>query len=228
MRSALDELRAVDLRHLSDDELEAGLGELDRAAGVVELESARWVAEVERRGAFLNAGHLSVTSWVSQRFRTAWTDAARRVRLARALEHMPATREALAEGDVSRSAVEQMVEAHDAHPEEFANVEETLVDAARTLPIRDLGRAVAHWKELVDQESSAREAQYRFDRRGLHVSPTFEGMVRVDGNLDGETGQTVITALRAVVDDWMRSGNAMGRISGRRFTCCAGRSGCWC
>jgi hypothetical protein len=63
LRSSLDELRAVDLRFLSDEGLESGVGELDRTAGVIELESARWVAEVERRGAFAREGHLSVTSW---------------------------------------------------------------------------------------------------------------------------------------------------------------------
>jgi hypothetical protein len=32
------------------------------------------------------------------------------------------------------------------------------------------------------------------------VSPTLDGMVRVDGDLDPETGQTLITALRSVLD----------------------------
>src|SRR5207249_11613871 len=137
LRSALDELRSQDLRSLSDDELEEGLSELERAAGVIEAESARWVAEVESRGVFAREGHLSVTSWVSQRLRTGWTDAARRVRLARALEHMPATKGALVEGDVSRCAVDQMVSAYEANPDQFARVEETLVDAARTLAPRD-------------------------------------------------------------------------------------------
>jgi len=186
LRSALDELRTQDLRFLSDDQLESGLGELERAAGAIEAESARWIAEAERRGAFAREGHISMTSWVSQRLRTGWSDASRRVRLSRALEHMPATREALAEGEVSRAAVEQIVAAHDANPDQFVRVEGTLVDAARSLAPRELRRAVDHWKEVVDAERSAREAQERFEHRGLHASATFEGMVRVDGNLGPE------------------------------------------
>jgi len=119
---------------------------------------------------------------------------------------MPATREALAEGEVSRAAVEQIVAAHDANPNQFVRVEGTLVDAARSLAPRELRRAVDHWKEVVDPERSAREAQERFEHRGLHASGTFEGMVRVDGNLDPETGQTLLTALKSVVDGWMRDG----------------------
>ena len=34
-----------------------------------------------------------------------------------------------------------------------------------------------------------------------------DGMVRIDGDLDPETGQTVITALRAVQDADLRSGH---------------------
>ena len=37
-------------------------------------------------------------------------------------------------------------------------------------------------------------------RRRLNVSRTNFGMVRVDGELDPETGQTLVTALRAVQD----------------------------
>ena len=42
--------------------------------------------------------------------------------------------------------------------------------------------------------------------RRLYASRTFGGMVRVDGDLDPETGETVLTALRAIMDDEARSG----------------------
>jgi hypothetical protein len=37
-------------------------------------------------------------------------------------------------------------------------------------------------------------------RRRFHASVTYEGMVRVDGDLDPETGETLLTALGAVLD----------------------------
>ena len=42
--------------------------------------------------------------------------------------------------------------------------------------------------------------------RRLYTSRTFGGMVRVDGDLDPETGETVLTAIRAVMDGEARSG----------------------
>jgi hypothetical protein len=205
LRSGLDELHSAELRLLSDGELESRLDEIARASGVLEAEKARTVAEVERRGSFSTSGHLSITSWVEQRLQTSWGDAARAVRTARALEAMPVVREALYEGEVSPSAVSQLVVARDANPEEFALAEEILVDAARTLPSRDLRRAVTHWRDVVDAGASARADRQRWDRRGLHVSPMLDGMVRVDGNLDAESGETLITALRSITDAWARS-----------------------
>src|SRR5947207_10783674 len=132
LRSGLDELRAVELRHLSQGELEDRVVEIRRATGVLEAESARTVAEIERRGAFSDSGHLSITSWVEHRFQTSWSEAARQVRTARALEAMPVVREALYEGEVSPSAVGQLVTAQEASPEEFPGVQSVLVDAARS------------------------------------------------------------------------------------------------
>src|SRR5439155_6434651 len=46
------------------------------------------------------------------------------------------------------------------------------------------------------------------ERRRLHASVTFGGMVRLDGDLDPETGECVLTALHAVMDAEARSGGA--------------------
>lgn len=98
LRSALDELRAEDLRYASDEGLETDLTELERAAGALEAELARRVAEIDRRGSFRRDGYLSISSWLAHRFRMAFSAATQLVRLARAFEHMPRTREALAGG----------------------------------------------------------------------------------------------------------------------------------
>src|SRR5205814_3129171 len=43
------------------------------------------------------------------------------------------------------------------------------------------------------------------ERRAFHASRTFLGMVRVDGDLDPETGETLLIALGAVLDAEARS-----------------------
>jgi hypothetical protein len=216
LRSGLDELRTTELRHVSDGELVDLLQEVRGVASALAAEDARILAEAERREVFSRDGHLSMASWVEHRFQSTWSEAARQVRTARALEHMPQVREALYEGEVSTSAVGQLVTAHEANPEEFSMAEETLVEAARTLPVRDLKRAVSQWRDAVDSDAARRADAERFDRRGLHVSPTFEGMGRMDGNLDPETTETVLTALRAKTDSWARSGTGDPRTPAQR------------
>jgi len=200
LRSALDELGVEDLRFASDEGLEADFMELERAAGALEAQLARRAAEIDRRGSFRRDGYLSMSSWLAHRFRMAFSAATQLVRMARAFEHMPSTREALSQGEISRSAAVVLVAAHEVDADEFSRVEEALVDTAGTLPIRDLKRAVAHWRDAVDHRRAEEDAEHVFQLRRLHVSPTLEGMVRVDGEFDPETGQVLITALRTVLD----------------------------
>ncbi len=204
LRSALDELRAEDLRYVDDEELEGDFGELERAADLLSAERLRRLAEIDRRGSFRRDGYLSLSSWVAGRFRMAWSAATQQVRVARALDHMPATRQALAEGEVSRSAVRLLVQARETNPQVFASAEAMLVEAAGTLSPRELKQAVAYWRQVCDGPEE--HAERLHELRRLHVSTTLDGMVRVDGDLDPETGQSLITALRSVLDATARAG----------------------
>src|SRR5689334_9150421 len=157
LRTCLDELRSEPLRPLTDEQLEERLTDLARTRRVVEAESARTVGEIERRGSFGVDGHLSVTSFVESRLGVGWSEAAREVRMARALEHMPAAREALGLGEVSSSAIGALAAAREANPEAFSEAEEDLVEVARTMPARGLRLAVERWKVRVEPRAAERE-----------------------------------------------------------------------
>src|SRR3954469_15020344 len=129
LRSGLEDLAGQDLKYLSDVEVETRLAEISRAEGVLFAERARTLAEAERRKVFALTGHLSVTSWVQDRLRSTWGEAARAVSAARSLEQMPAVREALLLGEISASDAARLVEARETSPGEFDAVEELLVDA---------------------------------------------------------------------------------------------------
>jgi hypothetical protein len=200
LRSAVEELAGEDLGCISDEVLEADLVEIDRVGHALEAERLRRLAVLDRRGCFRRDGLLSTTGWLVARCRMRWGKARERVRMARALEQMPETQAALAAGEVSYSQVRLLVSAHDAHPETFSEHEGTLVEAARTLTVRDLQTAVAYWRQALDWDQSLTEDNEIYDRRRLYVSRTFGGMVRIDGDLDPEGGETVMVALRALGD----------------------------
>jgi uncharacterized protein DUF222 len=157
LRSALEELGAEHLRHRSDEDLEEDYAELERAARVLQAEQSRRLAEIQRRETWRRDGFVSTVSWVASRFRTSFGVAMRRAREAAALEEMPAAREALKDGELSATALWVLVTAQEAHPEQFRSSEVALVDAARTVPARDLRRVVAYWRQAHDGPESLEE-----------------------------------------------------------------------
>jgi hypothetical protein len=119
--------------------------------------------------------------------------------MARALEVMPIAADALASGDLSTSSIAMLASARDAAPEQFGRDEASLVDAARTLSVDDLKDVVARWRH--DHADDGDD-----DHQELYLSPTpLVGRGRVSGDLNAQTTQVLITALRAVQDVEVRS-----------------------
>jgi hypothetical protein len=203
--SAIEGLRAEALPELPDARIEADFAELQRVGELLEAERLRRLAEIDRRGLFTRDGHLSAASWLASSFKVAWGIAREHVRVARSLEQMAHARAAFEAGDVSLSGVRLLATAHDVEPEAFAHAEAELVEAARIHSVPDLQRVVALWRQTVEQEQAAGGEDELRQRRRLHASVTLMGSVRVDGDLDPETGETLLSALRAVLDTQARS-----------------------
>ena len=176
VRSVCDELRIRDLGAVSDDELASYLDDLEHTDRFVDAERARALAELERREVAVRDGHLSLASWMVARHGLAPSTAAGHVRMARALEQMPVTAEALAGGEVSSAAVSLLASAQEISPGPFARAEDALVDAARALPVTQLRDAVAQWRETADAERAMQDEERRFERRRLHLSAALDGM----------------------------------------------------
>jgi Domain of unknown function (DUF222)/HNH endonuclease len=211
LRSALDGLLFVDDGALSDDQLVADLDEVERGARQLEVVRARRLAELERRQVWSRDGHLSLASWLASRHRVSHTVAASHLRTARALEQMPVMAQALAAGDVSSSAVTLLAHARDTAPEQFARAEETLVDAARTLPVDQLQATVMRWREHANAERAAEDDEARQERRAVSTVVTFEGMVESTVKLAPSDGQVYLTAIRTAEDAEVRSLNGVDR-----------------
>jgi hypothetical protein len=105
---------------------------------------------------------------------------------------MPGTREALETGEVSLSAAQVLIEARETNPEAFERAEEPLVQAARRHCVADLRRVASIWRERAEREwDPLTEDHCPRARRSLHASVTFEGMVRLDADLDPEGGEAL-------------------------------------
>jgi hypothetical protein len=205
LRSAIESLRSETLADLPDARAEEEFAELQRSVELLEVERLRRLADIERRASFRRDGHLSAASWLASTFKVAWGTAKDQVRTARALEEMPETTRALDEGELSTSAARVLVAARETDPSAFERSETELVEAARIHSVQDLNRVTAYWRQAVENEQALQGDEKVRARRRLHASVTFLGMVRVDGDLDPETGETLLTALSAVLDAEARS-----------------------
>jgi hypothetical protein len=207
LRSVIEALQAENVRTVTDEQLEADFSELQRDIQALDAERLRRLSEIHRRQSHRREGYLSTASWLVGRHRVGWTTASKEIRTARSLERMPHTKEALATGELTSSAVQMLVSARQAHPAQFHESEQTLVEAARTLPAGQLQHAVSHWRQRLDWEQGLKDAERLREQRRLTVSTTILGMVRVDGDLDPETGETMLAALRHCLDAERRRGD---------------------
>jgi hypothetical protein len=206
LRSVVDQLRSEVLAELPDARLEEDFSELHRVMDQLESERLRRLAELDRRRTvFERDGHLSAASWLNGAFKLTWGTARDQVRLARALEQMPHARRALEEGELSISALRILAQAREVDPEAFREAEPQLVQSARLHSTGDLQRVASYWRQAAERDHAHDPEDKLHARRRLHVSPTVFGMVRLDGDLDPEGGETLLTALRAVLDAGSRS-----------------------
>ncbi len=88
------------------------------------------------------------------------------------------------------------------------------MQAAERHSTADLQKVLGFWRERVREERL--EAGSLRDERGLHASVTFGGMVRVDGTLDPENGEALVTAINAVLDADARDGQEDPRTPAQR------------
>ena len=201
LAAAVDGLDAEDGNGLSDvvraEEVLVLRGLVDRLEG-------QWLKElagVDARGAAgaeQGVQMASTAAWLRARLRMGKGAAARSVRTARALFRGPltATAQALTAGEISPAHA--AVVAHGTHnlPHQvIADAEPALLEAARQLDPRRLRRVVDHLRLVADPDGAEGDRERRHGRRGLWLTPTWDGMVAVDGLLEAEAGQTVLAAL---------------------------------
>jgi len=192
------ELFATTVRGLADSELAEGLRRLGRLASRVEARRAELIAEADRRGVARRQGFSSTTAWLMAL--SGDPAAVRRSRLAVAasLREMPETRAAFAAGEVSKPRVRLLAEAHRLAPEQFTRDESRLVAQAAAAPPQRLPQVLGEWRRQADPGGAEADSARRFAQRALYLSPSWSGMVHLDGDLDPEGGSVVLAALRSL------------------------------
>jgi hypothetical protein len=189
---------------LAEDVAAEGFAQLQRFSEAIEAKRLSWLADQDRRASYRKDGYLSTPAWLSDRFRVAAGAAKAQVKVAHALDQMKDVKEAFSAGAITSSAVIVLAEAKEAHSEAFAAQVPALLEAAQTRGVEELRAVAREWSMALDADQATRQAERLRDRRHLNLCPTSGGMVRVEGELDPENGETILTALHGLIDAELR------------------------
>ena len=184
---------------LSDGELCERYVAEERQVIRAQARAAATLAQIDRRLAF-EPGFLTATAFVRDRVGVSGGEARRRVAEARSLTDHDTVREAFGQARIDRPRVGMLLHAAQTASDTFVRDEQVLVDTVAGLGMADSTRAIDYWRQAADRTGFARDADHAYQRRGLSLSETFGGMIRLDGDLDPEAGKTLIAAIGSLVE----------------------------
>ncbi len=192
----LDELVEVDPAVFADGEALVDLHrQLERMLAV----TTRAIATFAASGAWQPDRARSAACWLATRCRLPMPTARRRVRLGRALRHLPVTEAAWLDGDIGEAQVGLLAKARTSGTDEaITRDEELLVAEAMRLRFASFSRVVAYWTLRADPDGCEEQSRAQHDGRRFHLSHGFEGMWFADGVFDPINGAIIANELKRI------------------------------
>jgi hypothetical protein len=199
LRSALEEWIAEDTDVLHVDQLADDLVELELVSGLIEAIRADRIEVFDRKAGHRAHGYPSVTAFLKHRCRMATGRARRLVAAAHAKNLAPHVFGAWFNTRLSTDQAHRLLETASTVPEEFAAAEDNLIETVQDLSHTDTRRVLDYWRQSVDGPETAMSEVQQEDLRGVSMSISLGGMLRVDAWMTPVAGQTLLTALDALM-----------------------------
>jgi hypothetical protein len=168
-------------------QLDAAIAELSAHLDAATFRQLQLIAEFDRREGWALGGFVSCAHWLGVRIGIGEVAAREKVRVARALQHLPQISEALSRGQVSYSKVRALTRI--ATPEN----EEDLLGVARSAPASHVERVVREFRRA--GRAGLELAQRQQEGRYLRTFTDADGMLVLEGRLPPEVGQLLVRAL---------------------------------
>ena len=200
INSLLDQLSGEDLDSVPAAVMGDHQIELQRIGNRLKAEALRRLRRFDRGQGYASTLALSAKGWLRWKCNLTYTVASDQVEVARALDSLPETTEAFANGDISyhhASLIARTSEQLGTKME--AKAEGILVDAAKKLDPFSLRKVTGHLRHCLQPDEVLRDANEAHDKRFLYLSQTMDGVFYLNGRLDAEGGATLQTALDSVM-----------------------------
>jgi hypothetical protein len=176
-------------------ELGAQLVRLQTGIDALTGTAARWTQTFADQDGPADAGAGSLATWLRRELRVTGKDAARRVRVGRLLNQLPATLEALEAGQIGIGHVHVLANAaRDLGPGVIAQAEPILLPVAQAADPDAVRDAVKHLRDTLDPDAADEAYVRALDRRDITLTPVGD-LYQLTGVLDPVTGQSLKTVL---------------------------------
>jgi Domain of unknown function (DUF222) len=190
----------------------ASIEELHRLSSRFESFVTEATANFEAGEEWAVDGAKTAPAWIATRCRVPRAAAKRRVRLGRALRHLPDVADAWREGDISTDAAQAIASARRHRTESaMARDEAMLVAQAAEMGFEDFYRALSYWKQLADPDGADAAEEDRKAARNVFLEASFSGMWLGQMTLDPVSGSIVSGELNRLEHDLFEADCAEAR-----------------
>jgi Domain of unknown function (DUF222)/HNH endonuclease len=206
---ALDALVASDAANYGDG---ASIEELHRLLSRFESFVTEATAAFEVGEEWAADGAKTASAWIATRCRLPRAAARRRVRLGRALRHLPACADAWRQGAIGLDQARAIASARRHRTESsMARDEAMLVAQAAQMGFEDFYRALSYWKQLADPDGADAAEEDRKASRHVFLEESFSGMWLGQMTLDPVSGTIVSNELNRLEHDLFEADCAEAR-----------------
>ena len=185
----------------------------------IDLATTRLIERADRTGEYAADGAASISAYVriTANENPGW--ATRRVHIGRGLaDRLPATLAAFQTGQLGLEHANVIDQATKklTDPELITSLDTYLALLAATMTPHDLAAASQDLKSQAEPEETAKENAKKRAAQSLHISETIDGMYRLDGWLDAESGAIFLAGLGAFVRKPVPGGDLLTESLTRR------------
>src|SRR5713226_8940859 len=171
-RLAEEDLNSVPAESMGDDLLA-----LQRIESRLQAETLRRLRRFDSGQGYANSAALSAKGWLRWKCNLTYTAASNQVEVARALDSLPQTSLAFADGDISYRHASLIASTSEQLGDKMeANAEAILVNAAKDMDPLSLRKVTGHLRHCLQPDGVLRDANEAHDRRFLYVSQTMDGV----------------------------------------------------
>lgn len=188
--TAVDGLRTAPVHSGSPTDLRTALKALKNADSKLQAQLARLMHAADTAGSHIGTGARDSAEWLGRETGTSTARNRVNTRLGEAMERSTQLADAVENGELSADKANLMVSAAS---DEI--VDKQLIDEVAGLALNAVKPAVESWRARNHPDRDADVAAAQRSRRYLRLTGTADGMTRVDGLLDPESGSIIRSAL---------------------------------